>query len=77
MFPETERSKFLRRRIASGCFETALAREPSDQFRTEIRRNISGHFEIVRMFLHCAIQRPLDPIADLRLSKARIVYLQD
>src|SRR6266496_691359 len=33
MFPETERSMSLRLRIVSGYFETALAREPSDQFR--------------------------------------------
>src|SRR6266403_1737869 len=43
----------------------------------EIRRNISGHLGRVRLFFHCAIQRLLDPIADFRLSKARIVYLQD
>src|SRR6266403_4005128 len=35
MFPETGRSMFLCLRIASGYFETALARELSDQFRTE------------------------------------------
>src|SRR6266481_5174938 len=33
MSPETERSMSLRLRIVSGYFETALAREPSDQFR--------------------------------------------
>src|SRR6266480_1624941 len=33
MFPETERSMSLRLRIVSGYFETALAREPFDQFR--------------------------------------------
>src|SRR5436190_14717279 len=44
---------------------------------SEIRRNISGHFGSVRLFFHCAIQRFLDAIPDLRLSKARIAYLQD
>ncbi len=77
MFPETERSMSLRRRIASGYFERALARELSDQFRIG---NVEKHirpFRVVRLFLHCAIQRLLDAIADLCLSKARIVYLQD
>ena len=40
-------------------------------------KSISGHFGIVRLFLHCGIQRLLDAIADLCLNKARIVYLQD
>ena len=59
----------LRRRIASGCFETALAHESSGQFRTGIGRNISAHFG-VRLFLHCGIQRFLDATPDFRLREA-------
>ena len=41
LVPETERSMSLRRRIASGYFETALAREFSDQFRSgSVERHI-------------------------------------
>ena len=70
MFPETERSMSLHLQIASGYFERALVREPSDQFRIGNWKSISGHFGIMRLFLHYGIQRLLDAIADLCLSKA-------
>src|SRR4030095_10229429 len=49
MFPETERGMSLRLRIASSYFETALAREPSDQFRIG---NTERH---LRTFRHRAL----------------------
>ena len=79
MFPETERSMSLRLRIVSGYFslsERSHANLPISS-ESEMWKSISGHFGIVRLFFHCAIQRLLDAIADLCLSKARIAYLQD